>query len=130
MGAPYTQYGPFTNGSATPGISATFLNNLETFLLELGSAAYDNNITSDGSGDITSIGTITFHSAAKQVIYRSVGGGSVLIDVHDDKNFIINVPNVGGSGKLFIQVGGVNKASIDGSGNMILAGTLTQSGTP
>jgi len=33
-------------------------------------------------------------------------------------------------GKLFFAYGGVNKASLSSSGNLILAGTLTQNGTP
>lgn len=49
---PYTQYGPFVNGSA-PGISSSFLNQLESFLVTINNAATDANISSDGSGNMT-----------------------------------------------------------------------------
>lgn len=48
----YVQYGPFDDGGA-PGISSSFLNPLETFLLSLNSAAHDPNISSNGSGNMT-----------------------------------------------------------------------------
>lgn len=51
----YTKTGPFVNGSA-PGISANFLNNVETVLLAVNSAATDNKITSDGTGLLTALG--------------------------------------------------------------------------
>lgn len=52
MTGAYTQYGPFTDNSA-PGISASFLNPLETFLLAINSAGYDSFVSSDGSGNVT-----------------------------------------------------------------------------
>jgi hypothetical protein len=48
---PYTRYGPFTNGGP-PGISAAFLNGLESFLLTINTAATDSQISSDGAGTL------------------------------------------------------------------------------
>lgn len=48
----YTNYGPFTDGSS-PGISASFLNALETFLDTINSAATNSHISADSSGNIT-----------------------------------------------------------------------------
>jgi len=52
MPSPYTQYGPFTDAAA-PGISAAFLNALETFLVGENSASYDANVSADGSGNVS-----------------------------------------------------------------------------
>jgi hypothetical protein len=60
----YSATGPFTNGTS-PGISATFLNNVETFL---GYAA-DTNITTDGSGNLT-VASIAFtHGTLTRIAY-------------------------------------------------------------
>lgn len=48
---PYTRYGPFTNGGP-PGISAAFLNGLESFLQTINAAATDSQISSDGAGTL------------------------------------------------------------------------------
>lgn len=53
----YTQFGPFVDGGS-PGVSAEFLNPLETFLLSLNSASYDSHITANGSGIMTLLGLI------------------------------------------------------------------------
>jgi len=53
----YVQFGPWGDGSA-PGISAEFLNPLETFLLSLNSASYDSDISANGSGVATLVGLI------------------------------------------------------------------------
>lgn len=45
----YTKTGPFNNNSA-PGISASFVNNVENELAALNNAATDTNITSDTNG--------------------------------------------------------------------------------
>lgn len=113
----YTQYGPFVNNSA-PYISAAFLNALETFLLTLNSASYDSNITSDGSGNLTIPNTAHFEIAGFQILWSPSSG-----------DLMINVPNVGGSHKMRFQVGGVDKMSLDGSGNLRTAGTMTASTT-
>jgi len=48
----YSNTGPFVNNT-TPGISATFLNNIENFLDSINSSAYDTHVSSDGSGNVT-----------------------------------------------------------------------------
>lgn len=53
----YVQFGPWDDGGA-PGISAEFLNPLETFLLSLNSASYDSHISANGSGVMTTTGQI------------------------------------------------------------------------
>src|SRR5437899_5709471 len=47
----YTKTGPFTNGAA-PGISAAFLNAMETFQF---AGWFDSLITSDGSGGLAAV---------------------------------------------------------------------------
>lgn len=114
----YVQYGPFVNSTA-PGISAAFLNALETFLLSVNAVAYDANITSDGAGHVN------FTGGGK----ISQGGRSI-VDASAGTDLTLNAPNTGGSHKIFGQVGGTNVFSVDSSGNMILKGSLTQNGTP
>jgi|SRR6185312_1397743 len=43
----YNKTGPFTNGT-NPAINAPFFNSVESFLVTLNSASYDNNISSSG----------------------------------------------------------------------------------
>lgn len=113
----YTQVGPFNN-NAPPAISKAFLDALETFLLSLNSASYDSNITSDGSGNITIPATAHYEIAGFQVLYS------------DTHILTLNCPNVGGGHKLYLAVGGVNQFSVDSSGNVRIAGSLTQNTTP
>lgn len=54
----YVKTGPFTSG-AGPGIDAGFLNNVENFLVTVNSAATDAAITSAGSGNLSTTGSIT-----------------------------------------------------------------------
>lgn len=114
----YTKYGPFTDGSA-PYLSAAYNNGLENFLVTVNSAATDSNITSDGSGNLNIPNTA----------YYKIGGFQIM-NSPSNGDLIINVPNVGGSHKFYVQVGGVNKFSIDSSGNVRAAGTITASVTP
>ncbi len=54
----YANTGPFTNNVTPPGINATFLNNIESFLDQFATSVdADNNITTDLSGNmvVTSI---------------------------------------------------------------------------
>lgn len=53
----YTIFGPFADGGA-PGISAEFINPVETFLASINSAATDANISANGSGLLTLIGLV------------------------------------------------------------------------
>lgn len=122
----YTAYGPFTNGSS-PYISQAFLNALETYLLTISSAASDANITSDGSGNITAIGTIQFLSGAEKLKSHT---GIVILDASGNTDLLLNAPNAGGGHKLKLQVGGTVVMSINQSGNAVFLGTVTPSGTP
>lgn len=117
MGSPYSIYGPFNNGSA-PYISKAFLDGVENFLASLNSASYDSNITSDQSGNLTIPNTAHYEIAGFQIMWSPSSG-----------DLMINVPNVGGSHKMRFQVGGVDKMSLDGSGNLRTAGTMTASTT-
>ncbi len=52
----YSNSGPFTNNVVPPGISSTFLNNIENFLDQIDSSAVaDANITANGSGALTAV---------------------------------------------------------------------------
>jgi hypothetical protein len=52
----YANTGPFTNNVTPPGISATFLNNVENFIDQIvSSAVADSHITSDGNGNETAV---------------------------------------------------------------------------
>lgn len=117
MGSAYVQYGPFTNNAA-PYLSAAYNNALETFLLGLNSASYDSNITSDGSGNLSIVNTAHYEIGGFQVMWSPSSG-----------DLLINVPNVGGSHKFRVQVGGVDQFSIDSSGNVKARGTITASTT-
>lgn len=61
----YTRTGPFTNGAA-PGISAAFLNAMETFLTATG-AMWDSNASWDGNGLLTLV-SLAFSGAGKIVM--------------------------------------------------------------
>ena len=105
------------NGSP-PALAAAFGNALETFLLSLSSASYDTNITSDQSGNLSIPNTAHFEIAGFQIVWSP-----------SSQDLIINCPNVGGSHKMRFQVGGVDKMSLDSSGNLKTAGTMTASTT-
>ena len=122
----YVQYGPFSNSNA-PYISQAFLNPLETFLLSINSAAYDANITSDGSGNVTAIGTIKFLASKAKLM---INNGSAFVDASGGTDLLLNAPNTGGGHKIKLQVGGVSVLSSDSTGNFQMLGALTQNGTP
>lgn len=67
----YTNSGPFVNGSA-PGLSATFFNNIETFLDALWG---DSQITSDHSGGLTVV-SLTATSAKINPSQTTLNGGT------------------------------------------------------
>jgi hypothetical protein len=68
----YANTGPFVNNSA-PGISATFLNNVESFLDEIvSSIVNDTNYTTDGAGNMTGV--------SFKGVLTSKGGGHTLTD--------------------------------------------------
>src|SRR5258708_6931061 len=67
----YANTGPFTN-NATPGISATFLNNIENFLDSITSAPYDSHITADGSGNLTVVSLVLPHGSVHAIAWGSI----------------------------------------------------------
>lgn len=77
----YSKTGPFVNASA-PGISATFLNNVENTLTAINSAATDSHVTSDGTGLVTLPGlnvnatavTINGATAGSITLYQPMRG--------------------------------------------------------
>lgn len=84
--------------------------------------------TWDGSGNVTVNG---------QLVVEGSQPGAPNFNLRIESGFIIlqlgataGVSWDSGTGKLFLVNGSQNVASIDGSGNMILKGTLTQNGTP
>ena len=60
----YIKTGPF-NTNAAPAISATFLNNMETFLYY----ASDTAITTDGSGHLTVASIVLTHGTLTRVAF-------------------------------------------------------------
>jgi hypothetical protein len=67
-----------TDGSS-PGISAEFLNSLETFLASnLSSAAYDTTITSNGTGGVT-LAKVTYTTGSIFRIAKFTGSGTATI---------------------------------------------------
>lgn len=70
----YTPYGPWTDGGA-PGVSAEFLNPLETFLQSVNSAATDSNISA-ASGIMTVLGMV--NNVAAVTITGTTGGSASL----------------------------------------------------
>lgn len=69
----YTNTGPFVNGGA-PGISASFLNALETFCH---AGWFDSQITSDTNGDLTAVGFVVNGGAMGVNTTPVVAAGSV-----------------------------------------------------
>lgn len=73
----YTRYGPFTDGT-TPSVSATFLNTLEDFLLDVNTAATDSSVSADGSGNVTAT---TFKAGTGSGTYKiggTMSGGAIM----------------------------------------------------
>lgn len=60
-------------------------------------------------------------------IYSSSGPN---ILTTDGSELTINVPNLGGSHKFHLTIGGTHVLTVDGSGNVVIKGTLTQNGSP
>ena len=125
--ATYSNTGPWTN-NALPSISATFLNNIESFLDQIVSnLVADSNIGSDGAGNITSLGNITFTSGKAKVFSSS---GVWIVDASGGTDLLLNAPNAGGNHKCVLLVGGVRVLSVNSAGATTIKGTLTQNGAP
>lgn len=121
----YTIYGPFNNGSS-PGISATFLNALETWAVSVTSAAIDPNITSNGSGLLALLGlqinptavSLTGSTSGTAQLYQTDRGTFKRVVI-----FLNNFQNGGGSAQtialptafassLVIRTGDINTCSL------------------
>jgi hypothetical protein len=70
----YVPYGPFVAGSA-PGISSSFLNSLEGYLVTVNSAATDASITAS-AGVINPLGLIVGASLTQLTAHNTVKNGS------------------------------------------------------
>lgn len=85
----YPPYGPWTD-NLSPGISAEFLNPLESFLQTINSASTDSHITADGSGLMTLLGlvnnappvTVNGTTAGSAQLYQFLRGSVKGILVH------------------------------------------------
>jgi hypothetical protein len=73
----YTNTGPFTNNSS-PGISATFLNNIESFLDQFaGSLVTDSHLSVDGNGKLTVLKIqLPTGSLTRIAQFSGTGGGT------------------------------------------------------
>jgi hypothetical protein len=137
----YSNVGPFTNNNS-PGISSTFLNNIESFLDQIDSPIVtDANISAVG-GTITALGLIVNGPIAPNPASHSINGGTsgtaklyqvmqgtykhVLVYCSNfrtggsNQSIAIPVPFTAGA---LIRSGNVNDA---GDGISLLAGGITQ----
>src|SRR5260221_13332643 len=75
--AVYGNSGPFTNNVTPPGINATFLNNVESFLDQIiSSAVADANVTANGSGALTVVSaTMTAAGTGLTVSHNALVSG-------------------------------------------------------
>src|SRR6266487_3214559 len=119
----YSNTGPFTNNVVPPGISATFLNNVENFLDTVNSAATDSHVTADGNGNVVTTGTV---QVANNKAYQSKdSGGTVrsLMTLDGSNNLIVKA---GGNNQIRLQTSsGAEQARIDGTGLNLIAGTFS-----
>src|SRR6266568_3183567 len=77
----YSNTGPFTNNVVPPGISSTFLNNVENFLDQIDSSAVaDANVTANGSGALTAVSlTVTNSGTGLTVNHNALVSGNMTI---------------------------------------------------
>jgi hypothetical protein len=77
----YGNTGPFTNNTVPPGISATFLNNVENFLDQIiSSAVADSHITADGAGNETAVSlTVTAAGTGLTVQHNALISGTLSV---------------------------------------------------
>src|SRR6266568_2197985 len=108
---PYSNTGPFTNNVVPPGISATFLNNIENFLDQIDSSALTAvSLTLSGSGtgltvqhNATITGTLTQTGAASfnaagtglTVAHNATVSGALTVNGATTLNGVLNL--IGGS---------------------------------
>lgn len=100
--AVYGNSGPFTNNVTPPGINATFLNNVESFLDQIiSSAVADANITANGSGALTVVSaTMTAAGTGLTVQHNALVSGVLTTTGNHVANGGMNIntirDNVGG----------------------------------
>lgn len=85
--------------------------------------AANNNFQIDQNGNIVSCGVITFN--ANEAVLRDSGNNIILQNNGGNRQIMAT------SGHFFIiTINGIDVLSIDGNGNLIIKGSLTQHGTP
>lgn len=87
----------------------------------------DSNIGSDGTGNITALGNLTFTSGKAKIFSSS---GISIIDASAGTDLLLSAPNAGGGHKCVLLVGGTRVLSVDVNGNTTIRGALTSHGTP
>ena len=81
---PYANSGPFVNNTTPPGINATFLNNIETFLDSITqSIVNDSHVTTDGSGHVTVVQIkLTVGSLTRVNVFTGSANNSGQLQAH------------------------------------------------
>src|SRR5260221_13249126 len=94
--ATYGNTGPFTNNVTPPGINATFLNNVESFLNQIiSSAVADANITANGSGALTVVtATMTAAGTGLTVQHKALARGELTTTGHHVANRGMNIGTI------------------------------------
>lgn len=88
----YTPFGPWTNGSS-PGISAAFLNGMETYLTSVNSAATDTHISS-ATGVLTTLGVrLATGSIARISVFTGFSSGTVAHGLGGTPSFVAVIGN-------------------------------------
>lgn len=136
--AAYANTGPFTNNSTPPGISATFLNNVETFLDQIiSSAVTAGNFTADGSGNLTQAGGLTINGTGTALLVAhnaTVSGTLTSTGTHiatGGVNTNTIRDNVGGTTAIDLSSGGgqakfPHGITLTGSALNLLSGSITR----
>jgi hypothetical protein len=108
---------PYLFGNAVGNIPLSQLDvNFANVKASADSALVANFVTGNAQANITSVGTLTGLSVAGNISYGNLNSG----------NFTI----AQSSGKLIIQYNGTAIFSINSTGNVIAAGTITANSTP
>jgi hypothetical protein len=117
----YSNTGPFTNNVTPPGVSATFLNNVENFLDTVNSLATDANNTSDSNGNAT---VVTINVPNNGALRSKDSGGTVRQIVQLDSSNNLNIV-AGGNNRISLKTsGGTEIARVNASGLSLISGTF------
>ena len=116
----YANTGPFTNNSTPPGISATFLNNVESFLDQVvASTVADAHVTADGNGNVTTPGlTLTGSGTGLTVQHNATVSG----DLHVSGNLFGTGGTVTAGDKIKLTQG----VNLTGGALGLLAGSISR----